>query len=294
MAYSALSIWRSVGDKEGGVVDAIALKLDASAILARVPVPGHPLLCNLVLDAAFSNSLGETFPKSPIALLADVDGIKGTSWAGTTPIYWASSSATPAPGSANFSSAYLIAHLSHATPTMALPAVADVATGAILDVVHSGTGNATLDPAASELIDGASTFTLCSGQTGRFQNSGTAWVKVAVFATAGAAGAATTSSGATITLTAANFASGRHVVHASHATPTINLPPIANVVNGATLEVTKTGSAGAVTVDGNASETIGPSASLATTYTAIDAQDDTAIFRSNGTAWILGPKTIAP
>lgn len=70
---------------------------------------------------------------------------------------------------------------------------------------------------------------------------------------------------------------------------TVTLPPAA-VSNGVWFTFVKTSAAAsAVTLDGNASETINGS----TTYASIDAQYDAATIVCNGTAWFISDAKIA-
>lgn len=71
---------------------------------------------------------------------------------------------------------------------------------------------------------------------------------------------------------------------------TLTLPAVASVRAGGWLRVVKTtAAAAAVTLDGNAAETIDGSA----TYTAIDAQYDTALLLCTGSEWIILSRDIA-
>ena len=203
--------------------------------------------------------------------------------------YLTNSAATLTLSKADFLSTRLTLATSHAAPTITLPAVANIPAGARLTVINSGTGSCTLDGNASENVNGATTDVVYSGQTAVYESSGAAWILDSIRAT-DPSSTHTTDATATITLTAANFASGTHTVIASVAgTATLNLPAIAAVPVGARLLVKKTGSAGAVTIDPNASEQIAGGS----TYTALDAQNDMAWFFSDGTAWHLGPNNIA-
>jgi predicted RecA/RadA family phage recombinase len=68
------------------------------------------------------------------------------------------------------------------------------------------------------------------------------------------------------------------------------LPPIADVPIGAKFTLRKTAAAAAaITIDGNASETVGGSA----TFASIDANNDWATFQSDGSAWQLIASVIA-
>jgi len=92
-------------------------------------------------------------------------------------------------------------------------------------------------------------------------------------------------------LTAADFLSGDLTVLVPNtAAVSVTLPAVASVPAGAKLRVVKTSAdAEIVTIDGNAAETVGGSA----TYTSIDASGDTALFSSTGAAWQLIDSTIA-
>ena len=87
-----------------------------------------------------------------------------------------------------------------------------------------------------------------------------------------------------LALSANDLKSGDCVVIMSAAdTSTLDLPAVADVPVGAKLTVKKTGSAGAVTIDGNGAEQVNGAA----TYTAVNATGDSATIISDGTAWIL-------
>ena len=80
------------------------------------------------------------------------------------------------------------------------------------------------------------------------------------------------------------------VVICSYAgTQTIVLAAAAVVGKGKVVVIKKTGSAGAVTIDGSASETIDGAA----TYAAVDAQYDSLILMCDGTNWIKVAAQIA-
>lgn len=71
---------------------------------------------------------------------------------------------------------------------------------------------------------------------------------------------------------------------------TLTLPAIADTQAGDFLRIVKTSSdAAAVTLDGNASETIDGSTTLAT----LDAQFDCALLVSTGAAWVVGSRDVA-
>lgn len=94
----------------------------------------------------------------------------------------------------------------------------------------------------------------------------------------------------TATLAAADFTSKDLVVSVSTAgTATITLPAVATIPVGANLTIKKTGSAGAITIDADASETIDG----ATTFAADDAQYDVITLVNTGTEWLMRSKFIA-
>ena len=101
----------------------------------------------------------------------------------------------------------------------------------------------------------------------------------------------TAAAAADTTLTAADFLSGHLTLLVPNTdTVTVNLPAVASVPIGAMLRVKKTtADADAVTLDGNASETVGGGATFAT----IDANGDTALFANTGAAWVLLDSAIA-
>ncbi len=91
---------------------------------------------------------------------------------------------------------------------------------------------------------------------------------------------------ATLTLDHVN----RTLLIANTAARTLTLPPVAAVRAGGWLRVVKTSAtAAAVTLDGNASETIDG----ATTYTALDAIYDCAKLLCTGTEWIIVNRDVA-
>lgn len=92
-------------------------------------------------------------------------------------------------------------------------------------------------------------------------------------------------------LTVADFLCGNlTVLGPNTGALTLTLPAIASVPVGAKLTLRKTAAAAAaITIDGNASETVGGSATFAT----IDANNDWATFQSDGAAWQLVASVIA-
>jgi hypothetical protein len=91
---------------------------------------------------------------------------------------------------------------------------------------------------------------------------------------------------ATLTLDHVN----RVLLIANTAARTLTLPPVATVRAGGWIRVVKTSAdAFAVTLDGNASETIDNAA----TYTAIDARYDVALLLCTGSEWIILSRDIA-
>lgn len=115
----------------------------------------------------------------------------------------------------------------------------------------------------------------------------TAWVKLAPYAEEGRRHLTTA---VTATLTAADFLSKLLTVTVSTAgTATLNLPAVATVPIGARVTLVKTGSAGAITLDGASSETINGN----TTYAAADAQYDTATLENTGAAWLIVDRYIS-
>jgi hypothetical protein len=64
------------------------------------------------------------------------------------------------------------------TPTLSLPAAATVCDGFSFEVKNDGTGDLTIDPASTELINGAATAVLKAGSSGFVRCSGTAWFAV--------------------------------------------------------------------------------------------------------------------
>ncbi len=94
----------------------------------------------------------------------------------------------------------------------------------------------------------------------------------------------------TATLAAADFTSKSLVVTVSTAgTATLNLPAVATIPVGAQITMTKTGSAGAITIDAADSEEING----ATTFAAADAQYDTVTLTNTGAAWFITDRNVA-
>lgn len=94
----------------------------------------------------------------------------------------------------------------------------------------------------------------------------------------------------TATLTVADFKSSRCVLTVSkNGTATITLPAVASTKIGASLTMKKTGTAGAITLDGNSSETIDG----ATTHATCDAQYDVITIVNTGAAWVIQSSNIA-
>jgi predicted RecA/RadA family phage recombinase len=96
---------------------------------------------------------------------------------------------------------------------------------------------------------------------------------------------------ANVTVSAADLASGELSLLLSNAAArTVNLPSVAAIPRGAILKVRKTGGgAHALTINPAGDETIAGSA----THTAIDADNDYAMFQSTGAAWLLVDSAIA-
>lgn len=94
-----------------------------------------------------------------------------------------------------------------------------------------------------------------------------------------------------VTLTAGDFSGGYLSLFAINtAAQTVNLPSVADIPPGTQLFVKKTSAdAQAVTLDPAGSEQIAGGS----TYAAIDAANDQALFISNGTAWVLMSATLA-
>lgn len=202
--------------------------------------------------------------------------------------YLTNSAATLTLSKADFLSTRLTLATSHAAPTITLPPVADVPVACQLRVVNSGTGTCTLDGNSSENVNGATTDVVFSGQTAVYESSGAAWILVSLHATDLSA-ATMVSSASTITVTAAQLAGGTFTAIASAAgTQAVTLEGGATVKAGTRFVLRKTGSAGAVTI----TPTTGTIAGGAT-HTACDAQNDWAVFVSDGTNWVLESSVIA-
>lgn len=94
----------------------------------------------------------------------------------------------------------------------------------------------------------------------------------------------------TVTLAVADFKSKRLVLTVSkNGTATVNLPAVASTALGASLTMKKTGTAGAITIDGSDSETIDG----ATTHATCDAQYDVITIVNTGAAWVIQSSNIA-
>jgi hypothetical protein len=94
---------------------------------------------------------------------------------------------------------------------------------------------------------------------------------------------------ATGTQTLSKFDVGKLILLPNTAAHTLNLPPVADCPAGAVLEFAKTSSdAAAVTLDGNSSENIDGSTTLAT----VGAIYDTVRLRSIGSAWVVMARDI--
>lgn len=202
--------------------------------------------------------------------------------------YLTNSAATLTLSKADFLSTRLTLATSHAAPTITLPAVANVPVGCRLTVVNSGAGNCTLDGNSSENVNGATTDVVYSGMTAVYESSGAAWILVTMHATDLSA-ATMESSASTITVTAAELANGTYTAIASAAgTQAVTLEGGATVKAGTRFVLRKTGSAGAVTI----TPTTGTIAGGAT-HASCDAQNDWAVFVSDGTNWVLESSVIA-
>lgn len=93
-----------------------------------------------------------------------------------------------------------------------------------------------------------------------------------------------------VTLTVADFKCARTTLLLSkNGTATVTLPAVASTTIGAILTLKKTGTAGAITLDGNSSETI----EGATTHATCDAQNDTVTIQNTGAAWVVIADKIA-
>ena len=96
---------------------------------------------------------------------------------------------------------------------------------------------------------------------------------------------------ANVTVSAADLASGElSLLLSNNAARTVTLPSVAVVPRGAKLHVRKTGGgAHILTIDGAGDETVAGGA----THTAIDADNDYAMFQSTGAAWLIVDSAIA-
>lgn len=192
-----------------------------------------------------------------------------------------SSSATPSLSAANLSTGSAIVYLSHATPTLTLPAVADVTTGSWFTLVSAG--KTVVDGASSEQVNGANTDTVLSGMSATYQTDGSAWLLVSMVATDKTT-ASFVSSGSTITVVASQFAATGefHARASNNGTQAVSLISAALVPVGSKFKLEKTGTAGAVTI----TPTAGTIAGGATDATN-DAQGDFSTYISDGTNWLL-------
>lgn len=96
---------------------------------------------------------------------------------------------------------------------------------------------------------------------------------------------------ANVTVSAADLASGELSLLLSNADGrTVTLPSVAVIPRGAKLHVRKTGGgANALTIDGDGDETVADGA----THTALDADNDYAMFQSTGAEWLIVDSAIA-
>lgn len=166
-----------------------------------------------------------------------------------------------------------------------------------VDIVHTLTGVAVADIGKDVFASADNTLTLTptgNSRVGRVVAvEGTNLARVRcepVFTTPGIFGNSPITlladEAATLTLDHMN----RTLMMANTAARTLTLPAVATVRAGAWFRVIKTSSAAfAITLDGNASETIDGS----TTYADIDAQYDAALLMCTGAEWVILSRDIA-
>lgn len=164
---------------------------------------------------------------------------------------------------------------------MTLASVAITDTGAVVYALYSNEG--TLNPAST-------TYANVVGVVDEYVDSTHAWVRPVSAAEMRTLGAARVMA-ATGTQTLTKFDVFKKIICPNTAGHTLNLPAIADVRAGAEIEVIKTTSdAAAVTLDGNSSENIDGSTTLAT----VDAQYDVARLVCVGSVgWVVASRDIA-
>lgn len=146
------------------------------------------------------------------------------------------------------------------TISLNLLAAATAREGFTFVVHNNGTGIVTVDPNGSETINGAANMTLFPGEGVFVVCDGTGWYGVF-------RGSRSVTSTRSTTYTAdLSDRGGTILCNAASAGFTVNLPAAATVGNGFEVTVKKTdSSANAVTIDGNASETIDGATTVAIT-----------------------------
>ena len=143
------------------------------------------------------------------------------------------------------------------TWTLTLTAVATLGDGFWFDFVNSGTGIVTIDPNASETIDGATSILVYPGQSFRIACSGTAWRTIGR-PDSSAVWPLVTKTGA-YTVVGGDLGS---MIQATANTWTLTLTAAATLGNGFLFGIQNIG-AGIVTIDPNSAETINGAATLA-------------------------------
>jgi hypothetical protein len=171
---------------------------------------------------------------------------------------------------------------------LSIPATTAENNGHLVVIKRTGAGTVTITP-VSGTVGGASTntdMTLAGDYmilASDFDN--TDW-KVIHSSVTDQPGYATDATG-TVTLTAAllRAAGWNYTLTCSAAgATTVNMAAVATLPVGTKVTIRKTGSYGAITVEGNASEQVNGAANDATTLLMIG---DWATYQSNGSAWIL-------
>lgn len=166
-----------------------------------------------------------------------------------------------------------------------------------IDIVHALSGVALADVGKEVYASDDETLTLSpdgNSRVGRIvsiEGSGQARVRCQPLASLNGLlenGPVVTLADASATLTLNHM--NRTLLMGNTAARTLTLPPAATVRSGGWFRIVKTtAAASAVTLDGNAAETIDGSATL----TTLDAQFDTALLLCTGAAWIVLSRDIA-
>lgn len=148
--------------------------------------------------------------------------------------------------------------LCNGTFTLTLTAAATLGSKFAFAVINTGTGTITIDPNASELIDGAATKTLVAGQGVVVVCDGTGFYTIGGGGGSAGLGSGTLTKTAAYTVASADL--GKTVL--CSGTWTLTLPAAATAGDGKMLGVVNT-STGVITIDPDATELIDGSATMA-------------------------------